>query len=286
MWCKIIEARELIHIKVQEIRDFNLTLEEISVTATENAIAFATLNPNTTNIALCASEPHVQDLCHFLEEIWAKITWTWTHFLSIKWIKKCNRDISYSITPDYLEVWTFAVWAAITWWHVIIKWAIERHLDSFWNKMKEAWVKFKHSENEVEIFPSHNLKAINIKTWVYPSFATDLQAPFSLIQCKAQWVSKIFETLFEKRLGYLFELEKMWAHIEETSPYKAMIVWWNPLKATQVSSCDLRAWAAMVLAALIAHWETEVLNIYYIDRWYENFETKLKQLWAKIERIN
>ena len=286
MWCEIIKADTLIHIKRKKIKDSKFCLKEISVTASENAISFAAWVNNNMEISLCAAEPHVQDLCNFLKKLWTKINWSWTHFIKTQWQSEIKKDIQYTITGDYLEVWTFAVWAAISWWNVIIEAAIENQLDTFWLKMKEAWVKFDHRKNEVEIFPSKNLKAVNIKTWVFPDFATDLQAPFSLIQCKATWVSKIFETLFEKRLNYLFELEKMWAHIEWLSPYRAMIVWWKDLKASQVSSCDLRAWAAMVLAALIAEWETEVLNIYYIDRWYENFEQKLRSLWADIRRVD
>ena len=285
MWCKVVEANSLIHIKSKKTLTSKYYLKEISVTATENAASFAAWIDEKTAISLCAAEPHVQDLCAFLKKTWATINWVWTHTLSIKWTWSCDKVIKHKIVSDYLEVWTFAVAAAITWWHVTIKWAVENHLESFWLKMKEAWVKFEHRPNEVEIFPSKNLKHVDIKTWVFPSFATDLQAPFSLIQCKARWVSKIFETLFEKRLNYLFELEKMWAHIEWISPFRAMIVWGKKLRWAQVSSCDLRAWAAMALAALIAHWETEVLNIYYIDRGYDKFEEKLRWLWVDIKRI-
>lgn len=286
MWCEIVQANDLIYIKRKKIKDSNFCLKEISVTASENAISFAAWVDNKMKIWLCAAEPHVQDLCNFLIKLWSSIDWVWTHYINVKWQNSINKNIEYEITSDYLEVWTFAVWAAISWGNVIIEGAIEKQLDSFWLKMKEAWVKFEHRQNEVEIFPSDDLKPVDIKTWVFPAFATDLQAPFSLIQCKASWVSRIFETLFEKRLNYLFELEKMWARIEWLSPYRAMIIWWETLKWSQVSSCDLRAWAAMVLAALIAKWETEVLNIYYIDRWYENFEEKLRNLWADIRRVD
>ena len=285
MWCEIIQNNNYIHIKKKKNMDSRYCLKEMSVTATENAISYASWINQKTEISLCAAEPHVQDLCGFLKKLWSKISWIWTHNLKIEWLKSINKNVEYRITSDYLEVWTFAVWAAITWWHVIIDGVEENQLDSFLLKMKEAWVKFEYKGRQLEIFPSNNLKAVDIKTWVFPAFATDLQAPFSLIQFKAKWVSKIFETLFEKRFNYLFEIEKMWAQFEWLSQFRAIIIWWKELIWTEISSCDLRAWAAMVLAALIAKWKTEVLNVNYIDRWYENFEQKLRNLWVDIQRI-
>lgn len=286
IWCKVEESNSKIVAKKWVIWNSKITLKEISVTATENIVAYAANIEQTTKIRLCAAEPHVQDFCDFLVKLWAEIKWIWTHSLEIKWKNEFKKNVEHRVTSDYLEIGTFAIAAAITWWHLIIEDAHEDHLDSFWLKMKEAGVKFEHRDNEVEIFPTDNLNPVSIKTWVFPTFATDLQAPFSLIQCKAAWVSKVFETLFEKRLNYLFELEKMWVHIELLNPHQAMIIWWKKLKAIEISSCDIRAWAAMVLAALIADWETVVNNINYIDRGYENLDVKLRNLWVDIKRVD
>ena len=285
MWAEIIEHWENLHLKLSEKKEISkFTLDEMSVTASENIIAFAWLS-GITDVSLCASEPHVQDLCYFMQKLWVRIDWIWAHNLKIFWVEEIDVNVEYTITSDYLQVWTYAIAAAITSSHIIIKNAKEWDLDSFWLKMKEAWVKFEHRENEVEIFPSENLKFVNINTWVFPLFPTDLQAPFALMHFKANWVSKIFETLFENRLAYLFEIEKMWWKIEFLNPHQAIIIWWKNLKWTEISSCDIRAWAAMVLAALLAEWETTILNVNYIDRWYEKIDENLRNLWVNIERI-
>jgi UDP-N-acetylglucosamine 1-carboxyvinyltransferase len=123
-------------------------------------------------------------------------------------------------------------------------------------------------------------------TRVYPFFVTDLQAPFALLLTKAEGKSKIFETIFEGRLGYLDELEKMGASTEILNPHQAIIFGPSSLKGTELQSYDLRAGATMVLAALGARGESKITGINYIDRGYENFENKLKKLGANIERVN
>jgi len=285
MWAEIIEHWENLHLKIKEKKDISkFTLDEMSVTATENVISFAALW-NMTDVSLCASEPHVQDLCNFIWKMWIRIDWIWSHNLKIFWTDEIDVDVEYTVTSDYLQVWTYAIAAAITSSHITIKNAKEWDLDSFWLKMKEAWVKFEHRENEVEMFPSENLKSVKINTWVFPLFPTDLQAPFSLIQFKAEWISKIFETLFENRLAYLFEIEKMLWRVEFLNPHQAIIVWGKKLKATEISSCDIRAWAAMVLAWLLAEWDTTILNVNYIDRGYEKIDENLRALGVDIERV-
>ena len=145
--------------------------------------------------------------------------------------------------------------------------------------------KFERSKNEVKIIPSKNWKAIEkLRTAVYPGFATDLQAPFAVLLTQAKGVSKIYETLFEGRLNYLFELQKMGAEVEILNPNEALIKGPKKLKGVQIASCDIRAGAAMVLAALIADGSTEISNIDYIDRGYEQLDEKLRSLGAKIVR--
>ena len=292
MWAKILESEQNLRLEIseenQKLKDFKFRLSEISVTWTENILCLASKR-NFSEISLCASEPHVQDLCHFLEKLWTKINWIWSHKLEISWNQSIwTKIIKHKIISDYLEVWTFAVAAAITWWNVKINWANEWDLDAFWLKMKKVWVKFKHYKNYVEIFENdtENFKPVKIHTWIFPSFPTDLQAPFVILQTLAKWKSEVFETLFEKRLNFLFELEQMWCDVKIENPHQATINWWKQLKWAEVTSCDLRAWAAVVLAWLIAKWKSTILNVKYIDRWYENFEEKLKKIWADIKRIN
>ncbi len=284
--CKIIDDKKGLHIKCDKIRGAKIVLPELSVTATENAIMMAVLAEGETEIRLAATEPHVQDLCNFLKKMGAKISGVGTNNLKIKGIKKL-KGVTYSVTGDYLEAGTFAIAAVVTKGDVVVKGIKTSQLDSVWQKMEEAGVDFKLSDNSVHIFPTKKLNSVRVlRTAVYPSFPTDLQAPFSVLLTMAQGVTKIFETLFEGRLNYLFELEQMGAHIEFLNPHQALIIGPTKLKALPISSHDIRAGAAMVIAALSAKGKTEISNISYIDRGYEDFDKKLRLLGADISRVN
>ena len=282
---EIIDDQKGLHIKCKKLIANKIILPELSVTATENAIMAAVLAEGTTEIRLAAAEPHVQDLCHFLNKMGAKISGIGTNNIKIQGVSKLKGG-SYTITGDYLEAGTFAIAAVATEGDVLIKGINPEHLDSFWQKLDEIGAKFELFEDSVHILPSKNLQATKmLRTSVYPSFATDLQAPFTVLLTKAKGVSKIFETLFEGRLNYLFELEKMGAHIEFLNPHQALVIGRTKLKGLPISSCDIRAGAAMVVAALIADGQTEISNISYIDRGYENLDLKLKSLGADIVRL-
>ena len=160
-------------------------------------------------------------------------------------------------------------------------------LYTYIEKLKEAWVKVDDMWNDtLRVYKCNELKAVKIQTNIFPAFPTDLQSPFSILLTQAKWESKIHEVLFEWRLSFLAELEKMWTKYTALNPHEAVIYWPNKLQwwAT-VTSWDLRAWAAVVIAWLIADWETKVTNIEYIYRWYDRFVEKLQRLWADIEEV-
>lgn len=283
--CRVIDDKTKLHIKCDKLVGAKIILPELSVTATENAIMAAVLAQGETEIRLAAAEPHVQDLCLFLKKMGAKISGIGTNIIKITGVKSL-KGCKYKITGDYLEAGTFAIAAIATKGDVIIKGINPDHLDTFWQKLAEAGAKFKLNHKSVHIFPSKELSAVKIlRTAVYPSFPTDLQAPFTTFLTQARGVSKIFETLFEGRLNYLFELEKMGARIEFLNPHQALIIGPTRLKGMPISSCDIRAGAAMVIAALMAEGTTEISNIRYIDRGYENFDGKLRSIGADIHRI-
>lgn len=281
---EVLESNDKIHLRAKKLKGKKFTMSEMSVTATENAIMAAVLAEGKTIIKLCAAEPHVQDLCQALNDAGAKISGIGTHTLEIEGVSNI-KGLNHAITPDYLEVGTYAIAAAITGGHVLIKNAVEDHLDIFWTKMKEAGVKFEHRNNEVEIFPSTNLKAVSVRTAVFPSFPTDLQAQFSVLLTQANGAGKMFETLFEGKMNYIFELEKMGAQVAFINNHQAMIFGPTKLKGIPVASLDIRAGAAMVLAALCAEGETEISNINYIDRGYPNLVEKLQGIGANIQRV-
>jgi len=214
----------------------------------------------------------------------AKIEGIGTHKLKIKGVKKLH-GTEYRVTPDYLEVGTLVIATAITGGTVDILDVNPNHLDIFWQKLREVGVVFELGEDMVRVLPSKELKAIRLQTAIFPSFPTDLQAPFAALLTQAKGTSFIFETLFDGRLNYLYEFEKMGLKPKMLNPYQAEITGPTKLKGASVASCDIRAGAAVLLAALAAEGETEISNIYYIDRGYERLDEKLNSIGAKIERL-
>lgn len=286
---KVTETNDYIQIKSPKgLAGADITMPEISVTGTENIIVAACASKGKTIIRLAASEPHVQDLCHMLNEMGAKIRGIGTHTLHIEGVSVFKGVKSHSVTPDYLEAGTLAISAAITRGNVKIKNMHPHDLEVLWQKFEEVGIPFEVGKNWVHIKPTHKrYKPVHkLQTLIFPGFPTDLQAPFAVLLTQAHGVSRIFETLFEGRLGYLFELEKMGAKTEILNPNQALIIGPTKLQGVPIASCDLRAGAAMVIAALVAKGETIISNINYIDRGYENFEQKLRSLGADIERFD
>lgn len=268
----------------KEIAANAFNLPEMSVTATENALMAAALTPSLTKIRMAAYEPHVQNLCEFLKKMGVKIEGVGTHTLKVTGVKN-PVGVTHICTTDYLEVGTFAIAGLVTGGNVRIEGVVPKQLDSFFQKLEEVGAKFTVGADYMEVKPTKKFQPCEIKTAVFPGFPTDLQAPFGVLLTQAAGKSRIFETLFEGRLNYLFELEKMGAKIEVFNPHQAVVFGGNRLKGANVTSCDLRAGAAVVLAALNACGKSEITNIGYIDRGYENFEEKLRSLGADITRV-
>lgn len=285
MGAKIISDNSTIHLQAKSLKATHIINPEISVTATENLILAAVLTPGKTVIKLAAAEPHVQDLCLFLRKMGSKIKGIGTHFLEITGVHKL-KGVTYNIISDYLEGGTLAIAAAVTKGEVFLKNIPNAHLDSFWQKMEEIGVNFVLGKNTALIKPPRKkYQAIKkLETGVFPKFPTDLQAPLAVLLSQAKGVSKIFETLFESRLGYLFELEKLGANVEILNPHQAIIIGATNLVGNVITSCDIRAGAAMVVAALAARGKTEIADINYTDRGYEGLDQKLRALGGEIER--
>lgn len=283
----ITENKATIHAAAKKLTGNFIVLPETSVTATENAIMAAVLAHGETQIRLAAAEPHVQDLCRFLKKAGAKISGIGTHNLTIEGVSEL-KPITHSIVPDYLEVGTLAIGAVITRGDIVINDACPDDLDVFWSRLREAGANFKIKDSSITIKPhTGDLKNVtHLRTAVYPGFPTDLQAPFAVFLTQTQGVSQIFETLFDGRLSYLYELEKMGADIKIMNPHQAQVTGPTPLRGCPIASCDIRAGASMVLASLIASGTTEISNINYIDRGYEKLEDKLTTLGAHIVRAD
>lgn len=265
-------------------RGGDAVLPEFSVTATENAIMAAALTKDKTTIRLAALEPHVQDLCRFLQKMGVSIKGIGSHELIIRGKKKL-RGVNYSITPDYLEAGTLILAAVLTRGSVIVRNIIPHDLDALWNLFREMKVRFLLGKNFVRLTPSIFHACKRLQTNVFPGFPTDLQPPFVVLLTQAKGKSKIHETLFEGRFAYFPDLIKMGARIEKLNPHEAIVSGPVPLRGMTVKSWDIRAGAAMILAALAAKGRTMIKDIHYIDRGYEQFDEKLRRLGADITRL-
>lgn len=261
---------------------------EFGVGSTENLIVANVLRDGETIIRNAATEPHVMNLIDFLRKAGADIKIRYNHEIIIKWVYGLSSSFTFDIVSDYIESGTYMIIAALASKEYLdIKWARIDDLYSFIAKLKETWVNVKEMWNDtLRVFRAKNLKWVQIQTNIFPAFPTDLQSPFAVLQTQADWISKIHEIMFEWRLNFLIELEKMQAKVAVMNPHEALIFGPNKLKwwAT-VTSWDLRAWAAMVIAALISEWETKITKVEYIYRGYEDFVNKLRNIWANIEEI-
>jgi UDP-N-acetylglucosamine 1-carboxyvinyltransferase len=258
---------------------------DFSVTGTENLIMASVLTKGTTEIRLAAAEPHVQDLCNFLNAAGASISGVGTHNLIIKGTDKL-RGVKHTIIPDQIESGTFAIAAAASKGEVTINGFVVAHHDALLSKFDKANVKYEIlGDDKIRIIPSHQLKAFNVRTEIYPGFPTDLQAPMAVLATQANGTSEIYETIFEGRLGYIPELSKMGSSCITRDVHQASITGPSPLFGTRITSFDLRAGATLIIAALIAQGESRLDQIEIIDRGYDDIEGKLKGLGAEIKRV-
>jgi len=271
-------------ITAKRLKGNTIILPEFSVTATENLIMAAVLAEGRTIIKLAAAEPHVQDLCNFLNKMGAKISGIGTHTLVIDGVKKL-KGVNYTIIPDQIEAGTFAVLAAASHSRIKIKNIIPEHLDIILLKLKQIGVKFKLGRNYLQIYPSYNLKAFKIQTMPYPGFPTDLQSPFGVLATQCQGASLIQDPLFEGRMNYVSELIKMGANAIVADPHRVIINGPTTLYGREIKSFDLRAGATLIIAGLIAEGETIINQAEIVDRGYEEIEKRLSYLGAKIKRI-
>ncbi|MBT3293446.1 UDP-N-acetylglucosamine 1-carboxyvinyltransferase [Candidatus Peregrinibacteria bacterium] len=265
----------------------HIILPEFSVTATENAILAAALLPGETRIDLAACEPHVREIQKFVESMGAQVEEKGSHTLLVRGTPDLH-CVTHRVPFDYLEAGALAIAALVTKGKVRLHDVDNEHLLSFIESMRKLGAVMKYDKNEKILFVDgelSSLNAISIKTNIFPGFPTDLQAPFGVALTQARGVSRVFERLFEGRMAYLYELEKMGAQVEILNSHEALIIGPTQLRGRTVASNDIRAGAAMVIAALCAEGETAITDVRYIERGYDRLEEKLTSLGAKIEKI-
>jgi UDP-N-acetylglucosamine 1-carboxyvinyltransferase len=267
----------------------NITIRgNFAVTATENILMMAAFRPHRTTIELGAIEPHVICLIDFLRSLWVHIEITYDHHIIIDGIASIPDTAEWTVIADYIESGTFVVLGALTAEpSVRIEHARISDLTAFLGKCEDIGVRFS-LDREKDIITVYNsrssLRSTNLQTNIYPGFPTDLQSPFALLLTQADGMSRIHEVLFEGRLNWLIEIEKMKGHIAIMNPHEALIFGKTHLRGATVSSWDLRAWVTMILAGMIARGETTITNVEYIERGYEDIIGKIAKLGGIIEK--
>lgn len=261
-----------------------VVLREFSVTGTENAMMLAANMPGKTIIKIAACEPHVEDLGKFLIAMGAKIKGLGTNVLEIQGAKKL-KGARHTVIPDANEAATFLILGVATGSPITVKNAREEHLDLVLEKLREFGADFIVRKNEITVVPAKKLRAVpKLDTRVYPGLPTDVQAPFGVLATQAEGETFVFDTLFEGRFNYVPEIQKMGGKIEVLNPHQVVIFGKTKLMGTMIKSYDLRAGAALIIAALTASGKTTIEEIYQVDRGYERIEERLQKIGAEIKR--
>ncbi len=269
-----------IYCLAEKLIGTQIHLDFPSVGATENIILSATLAEGTTVITNAAKEPEIEDLVKYLNKMGAKIKGAGTDKIEIIGVKRLA-EISYNIMPDRIEAGTYLVMGAITAGNLKLTNVQPEHIVPILNKLEEANCKLKIEKSEIEINAPKRIKAVDIKTMPYPGFPTDMQSIFGALLTTAKGTSMIIENIFESRYKYVQELNRMGAKIK-VEGRTAVIKGTKRIQGANVVATDLRGGAALMTEALYAKGITQIENIHYILRGYENIEEKLKKIGAKI----
>ncbi len=270
------------------LRGGEIFFKHQSVTATETLMMAAVLAKGKTVLKNSAPEPEVIALGEFLIKTGAKIKGLGTSTIEItgragKLLSAKNP--SRAIIPDRIEAGSFVILGALVGQNLKISHLDPKHLESLLNLLTEMGVKLKVSSNAVTVLDrAEALKPLALRTHEFPGFPTDLQAPMAVLLTQASGRSTIFETIFEGRLGYLETLKMMGAQATVYNPHQASIEGPTPLHREEVTSPDLRAGLAYILAGAVASGRTVVHNSHYVERGYEKIETKLQAVGLKIEK--
>ena len=264
----------------EKIKGTQIHLDFPSVGATENIILAACLAEGITILTNAAKEPEIEDLVKFLNKAGAKIKGAGTDRIEIAGVKKLT-EISYNIMPDRIEAGTYLVAGAITGGNVRIVNANTMHIEPILNKLEEANCILEIGKDYVQIKAPRRIKSVDIKTMPYPGFPTDMQSIFGALLSTAKGTSIITENIFENRYKYVQELNRMGARIN-VEGRTAIIKGTKRIQGANVVASDLRGGAALIIEGLIAKGITQIDNIHYVLRGYENIEDKLKKLGAKI----
>jgi UDP-N-acetylglucosamine 1-carboxyvinyltransferase len=287
-----IHANRRIHMRAQGLVGADVFLDEASVTGTENAVMAAVLARGDTTIANAASEPHVQDLCHFLVSLGARIEGIGSNILRIHGVDRLGGG-EWRICPDHIEVASFVGLGAITEGEIVIEDVVPEHMVGVWHGLERLGVRWHAEGTSVRVPGGQDLvirddlgaQIPKIEDGPWPAFPADLTSIALAVATQARGTVLVFEKMFENRLFFVDKLVTMGARIILCDPHRAVVNGPARLYGERMESPDIRAGMAMLIASLCAEGHSRIGNIGQIDRGYERIDERLRALGACIERV-
>ena len=273
-----------VHAKATRLKGARICTDMVTVTGTENLMMAACLAEGETIIENAAREPEVVDLANCLVSMGARISGAGTDVIRIQGVDKLH-GATHAIMPDRIETGTYLCAAAVTGGDIRLLKTSGAYLDTVVDKLMDAGCDITVERDAIRLVAPKRLKAVSLRTAPYPAFPTDMQAQFMAINCVADGVATIRETIFENRFMHVNELMRLGANIQ-IEGNNAIVRGVERLEGATVMATDLRASASLVIAALVADGETVIDRIYHLDRGYERIEEKLAKLGASVKRVH
>lgn len=268
--------------EAKRLQGATITFDQVTVTGTENLMMAACLAAGVTVLENAAREPEVLALAEYLGQMGARIRGAGTPQITIEGVSDLKPG-SYTVIPDRIETGTYMIAAAITGGHLTLSPCRPEHLEAVTGKLKAAGAAIKVEDGILDVQAASDIRSIDMKTWPFPGFPTDMQAQFMSLMTLGNGVSLITEQIFENRFMHVLELKRLGADIN-LDGRNAVVRGVSSLSGAPVMATDLRASASLVLAGLAADGVTEISRIYHLDRGYETIEQKLEAVGARIWR--
>jgi UDP-N-acetylglucosamine 1-carboxyvinyltransferase len=269
--------------EAKRLRGTRIVTDMVTVTGTENLMMAAVLAEGETIIENAAREPEVVDLANALNAMGARISGAGTSAIAIEGVERLH-GARHRVMPDRIETGTFLTAVVAAGGEAVLRGVAPRTFDAVLDKLQEAGAELRADGDLLRVRMSGRPRAVSLRTAPYPAFPTDMQAQFMALDCVADGVGRITETIFENRFMHVSELQRLGANIA-IEGNTAVVQGVPKLAGAPVMATDLRASACLVVAALAAEGETVVDRIYHLDRGYEKMETKLAALGAQVERV-
>jgi UDP-N-acetylglucosamine 1-carboxyvinyltransferase len=284
MGAEITVEQGYVHARATRLKGARICTDMVTVTGTENLMMAACLASGETIIENAAREPEVVDLANCLVSMGARISGAGTDVIRIQGVEKLH-GATHSIMPDRIETGTYLCAAAATGGDIRLLKTSAAYLDTVVDKLMDAGCEITVERDAIRLVAPPRLKAVSLRTAPYPAFPTDMQAQFMAINCIADGVATIRETIFENRFMHVSELARLGADIQIEGS-NAIVRGVERLEGATVMATDLRASASLVIAGLVARGETLIDRIYHLDRGYERIEEKLAKLGAQVRRVH